>query len=234
MKEDLGTYHADTEKYAELVQRVYDDHAPMTIPPEYAGFVEGNFLQFLVRLSRYKFASKMLRASDSVLEVGSGSGLGAQFLAQFASEVVGLEVKASEVSEACSMRRRSNVSFLHCDLFEYEPSEVHDVVVALDVIEHMTSDQGDRLLEAMVSHLREDGMVIVGTPSIYSYPYQSEISKASHVKCYDQEELREKMDSFFFRTLAFSMNDEVVHTGFQKLAWYYFVLGMVPKKRSNK
>ncbi len=92
MKEDLGTYHADTEKYAELVQRVYDDHAPMTIPPEYAGFVEGNFLQFLVRLSRYKFASKMLRASDSVLEVGSGSGGHSAFFQQRGASVVAVDI----------------------------------------------------------------------------------------------------------------------------------------------
>jgi hypothetical protein len=37
------------------------------------------------------------------------------------------------------------------------------------------------------------------------------------------------MDGYFDRTLAFSMNDEIVHTGHPKLAWYYIVLGLLPR-----
>jgi hypothetical protein len=33
----------------------------------------------------------------------------------------------------------------------------------------------------------------------------------------------------FRRTLVFSMNDEMVHTGFGKLAWYYIVICLLPR-----
>jgi hypothetical protein len=39
------------------------------------------------------------------------------------------------------------------------------------------------------------------------------------------------MDQHFVRTFAFSMNDELVHTGHHKLAWYYFVIGVMPRQR---
>jgi hypothetical protein len=81
----------------------------------------------------------------------------------------------------------------------------------------------------MARQVKPAGMIVIGTPSIYSYPYQSELSKAAHVKCYDQEELLELVDAYFHRSTAFSMNDELVHTGFSKMAWYYFVLGFLPR-----
>jgi hypothetical protein len=75
---------------------------------------------------------------------------------------------------------------------------------------------------------KPDGIVIIGTPSIHSYPYQGKYSQAAHIKCYDRDELDALMDSFFGRTVPFSMNDEIVHTGHPKLAWYYFALGFAP------
>ncbi len=66
------------------------------------------------------------------------------------------------------------------------------------------------------------------TSSIHSLPYQSKYSQAAHIKCYDQHKLVALMGNYFGRTLAFSMNDELVHTGNPKLAWYYFVIGVLP------
>src|SRR5207237_10415326 len=104
----------------------------------------------------------------------------------------------------------------------------YDVAAALDGIEHMPVEDGHKLIAAMTRHLKPTGILIIGTPSLYSYPHQSPESKASHVKCYDQMELVQLIDQYCGRTLPFSMNDEMVHTGHPKMAWYYFVLGFMP------
>ena len=131
------------------------------------------------------------------------------------------------------INRRPNVDFVVGDLFELETSEKFDVVVNLDVIEHMPLEQGREFVAVMSRHMKAAGMLVIGTPSIYSYEYQSPLSKASHIKCYDQDELVSLVDEYFGRTLAFSMNDEVVHTGFSKMAWYYFVLAFLPRKSAH-
>ncbi len=228
-KVDIGQYNADPAEYRKLVEELYSKYPPITLPPEYAQFVEENLLRFMIRLARYKFVARMLKKTDRVLEVGSGSGLGAVFLGQHCAEVTGIEVKTSELEEARALNRRDNVKFVKADLFTLPDTHRYDCVLALDVIEHMPVAQGRKLVQAMARQVKDTGLVIIGTPSLHSYPYQSPLSKASHVKCYDLPELVEVIEGSFQRTLSFSMNDELVHTGHPKLAWYYFVLAFLAR-----
>lgn len=229
MSADIGRYNKDPERYKVLVEELYEKYPSITLPPEYAQLIQENLSRFLIRLARYKFVARLCRKTDHLLEVGCGSGLGTIFLGQQCARVVGLDVKGSELEEARSINRRSNVEFRNGDVFSYLPSEKFDVVASLDVIEHMSEDQGRRFVRALIPHLNLNGMVVIGTPSVYSYPYQSPLSQASHVKCYDREELVAILDDSFGRVLAFSMNDEIVHTGSPQMAWYYFIVAFNPK-----
>jgi len=227
---DPGIYNKNDAEYEhflnEMMGRFPDG---VLLSPEYADWVQNNQLRFLIRLARYKFVAKLLKPTDRVLEVGSGSGLGSIFLGQHASSVLGIDVKSSEVEDAIRLNQRDNVEFRKADLFDVEQTPSFDAVVSLDVIEHLTVEDGAQLLEAQTRLLKPGGMLIIGTPSIWSYPYQSPISQASHIQCYDLPDLVELAENYVTRTISFSMNDEVVHTGYHKKAWYYFVVGFGPK-----
>ena len=81
--------------------------------------VEGRILQALE-----------LKRSDSVLEVGTGSGWLAACLAQMAGEVLSLEISA-ELHAGASQRlaARQNVTTVCADAFDFEPEEAYDAVV---------------------------------------------------------------------------------------------------------
>ena len=223
------TNQYDPKLYDRLVQEQHERFPSITLPPEYAELFETNTLQILIKLSRYKFVAKMLRKTDDVLEVGSGTGLGAIFLSQHVKKVTGLEIKPHDYEAACAVNRRDNVEFHLQSVFDYAPARPHDALVSLDVIEHLTREDGRHLVAHMASQCAPTGVVIIGTPSIHSYPYQSAYSRAAHITCYDQSELLALMDEYFGRTLCFSMNDEVVHTGHPKMAWYYFVVAFMAR-----
>jgi 2-polyprenyl-3-methyl-5-hydroxy-6-metoxy-1,4-benzoquinol methylase len=227
---DTGKYNKDNELYAKLANEVYKQYPDgINFPPEYAQFTENNLLQFLIRLARYKFVSRMIKKTDNVLEIGSGSGLGSIFMGQYCKSVRGIEIKKTEVEEARRINKRSNVVFHERDFFKMRDKKKYDVIVAMDVIEHLAYELGEKLVEKTSHHLTHNGFLIIGTPSIYSYEYQGPLSKASHVKCYDQQELIKMIETYYKRVIAFSMNDEVVHTGHPKMAWYYLILAFYSK-----
>jgi len=225
----MDPYIKNTKKHALVWQESIEKYGPITLPAEYTHYIQDNALQLLVRLARYKFVARNLKATDRVLEIGSGTGLGAQFLAQHCAFVKGIEFKEEEIKRANSIKLRSNIEFIHGDFFDLDTKEKFDCLVNLDVIEHMPEDIGKKFIAKTAKHLSKNGMMIIGTPSIYSFPFQGPRSRAAHIKCYDQEELLKIVDRHYGRTMAFSMNDEIVHTGFSKLAWYYFIIAFYPK-----
>lgn len=223
-------YNRDTELYDRLINELYYGRYPdgVTLPPEYADFVQNNLLRLLIRLARYKFVARMLRPRDHLLEIGSGSGVGTMFLSQHCARATGIDVKLHEVEEARGISKRDNVDFEVADFFTYPAERKFDAIAALDVIEHMPIEVGAQLIAKASTHLNPGGMLIIGTPSVYVREYQSALSKASHIKMYDQDELVELVERSFHRVLPFSMNDEMMHTGMPKMSWYYFVLAVEP------
>src|ERR1700732_2706571 len=109
----------DLELYDQLVSEQHSRFPSITLPPEYAELFQINTLQVLVKLARYKFVARLLRKDDDVLEVGSGTGLGAIFLSQHVRHVTGLEIKPHDHGAACATNRRDNVVFLLQSLFDY-------------------------------------------------------------------------------------------------------------------
>jgi len=225
-KRNTETGLADFEK---SVLSAYPD---ITLPPEFTYLLRENLMMFLIKLARYKFIMRLLRKSDTVLDVGCSRGYGSLFLSQHCKRVLGIDGDAAALKDARHLGQRENLEFKQENFFSLSASLKYDAVVAVDVIEHLDEKTGAQFIGKTCKHLKKNGLCIIGTPSIYASPYESEWNRKAHIKMYDQEELSLLLGKFYGRTLAFSMNDELVHTGFPKLAWYYFAIGMYPGNAS--
>ena len=87
----------------------------------------------------------------------------------------------------------------------------------------------DRFVANMARSLQAHGVAIVGSPSLESQLYASPGSKEGHVNCKTGLDLKALMQRHFHNVFLFSMNDEVVHTGFLKMAHYLFALCCSPR-----
>lgn len=105
-----------------------------------------------------------------------------------------------------------------------------EAVYSCDVLEHIQPKDENKFLENMVGSIQKTGVCIIGTPSLESQAYASPPSKAGHVNCKTACELKGLMKKHFFNVFIFSMNDEVVHTGFYPMAHYLFGIGCGVKK----
>jgi hypothetical protein len=103
-------------------------------------------------------------------------------------------------------------------------TEEFDGVYAIDVLEHIPADRELKFVSNIAASLSRHGVALLGTPSLESQAYASSASKAGHVNCKDAAGLKALMCGCFHNVFIFSMNDEVVHTGFYPLAHYLWAL----------
>ena len=182
--------------------------------------------RLLFVLSRYKFVAKMFAGMGDVLEVGCADGFGSRIVAQ---HVRSLEV--SDFDPIFVEDATAHVSPQHpykCRQYDAlsSPPAVnrYDGVYALDVLEHIDPDQETVFLGNLASSLNPTGCLLVGIPSLNSQAYASEASRAGHVNCKSGSGLCASVERFFHRVFLFSMNDEVVHTGFHEMSNYFLAL----------
>ncbi len=184
----------------------------------------------LFTLSRYKFASKMVGANKDILELGCSEGLGSYYLSEFAHHVHGVDFDEGAITWAKENLESEKLSF-QCDDFLDKKYGDYDAVVAYDVIEHIYKENEDRFLRSLVKNLVSDGICLVGTPNVTSHQFSNPEISGAHVNLYSGERLVESLKRYFHNVFLFSVNDEMVHTGYTPMAQYLLALCCYPKQR---
>ena len=183
-------------------------------------------------LARYKFVAKMLDGRRRVAEVGCADAFGTRIVAQAVGRVTAYDFDPIFVEDA---RRRSSAAWpfdvqVH-DILKAPLPRRYDGVYCLDVIEHIARRREQTFLTNLRRSLRPAGALIVGSPSLESQRYASPPSKAGHVNCKSGAQLTELLRGHFANVFLFSMNDEVVHTGFAPMAHYLLAICTGPLAR---
>lgn len=178
--------------------------------------------------ARYKFVAKMLGGKARVLEVGCGDGFVSRVVLQDVGDLVAVDfdpVFIDDVNQRMTDKWRFEAR-VHDILAEPVAPGGFDAAFSLDVMEHILPKDEDAYLTNIAASLGEHGVFIAGMPSLESQEYASPPSKAGHVNCKTAPDLKAALERHFHNVFLFSMNDEVVHTGFHKMAHYIFAMGV--------
>ncbi|MFO0967404.1 MAG: class I SAM-dependent methyltransferase [Gemmataceae bacterium] len=177
-------------------------------------------------LSRYKFAAKMLSGKKNVLEVGCADAFGSRIVLQEVEHLTAIDFDPVFVADV--QERMDQEWFFECKVHDMLSGPVppggFDAAYSLDVIEHIEVKDEDRFVGNIAASLAPQGVAVIGSPSIHSQAYAAPQSKIGHVNCKDAAGMKKLMERFFHNVFLFSMNDEVVHTGFSPMAHYFFAL----------
>src|SRR5678815_1952913 len=182
--------------------------------------------RLLFTLSRYKFVSKMLSGRKHVLEIGCADAFGTRVVLQEVERLTATDFDQVFVDDV--LRRMDPDWKFECrqhDLLSGPFPGTFDAAYALDVIEHIPATDEHVFIGNILKSLTAEGVLILGLPSVESQAYASPPSKAGHVNCKTAKELGTLLEVFFHNVFIFSMNDEVVHTGFSPMAHYLIGLG---------
>lgn len=181
--------------------------------------------RLLFVLARYKFVSKMFSGMKRVWEVGCADAFGTRIVRQEVPQVVATDFDPVFIQRNQERAHAKwNVDFRVHDMMAEPLAEGYDGAYAVDVLEHILPVDEHRFIANIAASLNPQGVCLVGSPSLQSQAYASQPSKAGHVNCKDAPALRATMAQHFHNVFIFSMNDEVVHTGFHPLAHYLWAL----------
>lgn len=181
-------------------------------------------------LSRYKFVSKMLSGSKKVAEIGCGDAFGSRIVKQEVEELQVYDIDPVFVED---IKTRANIKWkmqpaVH-DILTGALPEKMNAIYSLDVIEHIQPAKEHLYISHIKQSLLPHGVAIIGAPTLESQAYASPQSKIGHINCKSGKDFKRFFQDHFHQVFIFSMNDEVVHTGFHPMAHYLFALCCDPK-----
>lgn len=151
--------------------------------------------------NRYRLAARAVATDSTVIDIGSGSGIGAALLATVARQVIGIELDS--ISTAFARRQfassTTNLAFARGDVQRLPiPDAVFDAATAFEVIEHVPDP--DRLLDEVQRVLRPKGMFFASTPDGRADRY---LPNPYHVSRRSEQEFRRDLEKRFTVEAAF-------------------------------
>jgi 2-polyprenyl-3-methyl-5-hydroxy-6-metoxy-1,4-benzoquinol methylase len=206
-------------------------HGPVEMGPMTSDTWRNDPRRLTFLLARYKFVSKMLAGKPSVLEVGCGDGFGMRLVLQTVGRGFGYDFDPLFIDWARTTARNEGIAadFAVGDITETPPPGRFAAAYSLDVIEHIEPAIEGRFVANIATALEPDGVCIIGTPNVTSAAYASEPSRIGHINLKSAETLAASLAAAFQHVFLFSMNDEVVHTGYAPMAHYLMALCVNPR-----
>ena len=181
--------------------------------------------RLMFSMARYKFVAKMLAGRSRVLEVGCGDAFCAPIVRQAVSHLTVSDFDPVYIEDARSRSREPwSYDAIVLDITRQAPPGRYDGIYSLDMLEHIPPSEEDGVLSRLVSALEPTGTLIIGMPSLESQAYASAPSRAGHINCKTEDQMRSLLQRYFANVFIFGMNDEVVHTGFGPMCHYRLAL----------
>ena len=145
---------------------------------------------------RYLWARSLVEGCR-VLDLGSGEGYGAALLAGSAAKVMGIDIDEASVEHSRLHYAGDNLAFEVASATDLDPfpEASFDVVVAFEVIEHLTDQE--KVLSEVARVLTPTGVLIISTPDRIAYSEETGNSNPFHERELTQEEFTDLLGRHF-------------------------------------
>jgi ubiquinone/menaquinone biosynthesis C-methylase UbiE len=159
----------------------------------------------------------------NVLDAGCGFGQYSYFIAKKFrnSNVIGVDINEERIKESEKFAREEGIENLKFDIADLENlnyEESFDLILAVDVLEHIENDV--KVLKNFYRALKKDGLLIISTPSslggsdVHSDEDASFIEE--HIRHgYSQDEIKSKLEEAGFEDITF----KYTYGKFGSLSW---------------
>lgn len=156
------------------------------------------YVEYLRHFAAYKYVEKFVE-SKSALEVGCGTGYGANYLSQFASNVLAIDISKGHASYGHVRYKKGKLTFLQASglSIPLKDSSI-DVAVSFQVIEHIEPNRVVHFLSEIKRTLKDESILVITTPNkeLRLLPFQKP-RNPEHKKEYGSKELKRILGDVF-------------------------------------
>jgi 2-polyprenyl-3-methyl-5-hydroxy-6-metoxy-1,4-benzoquinol methylase len=185
----------------------------------------------LYHLVRYKFAQRLSRPTDHVLDLGCGTGYGTRFLAGHVKSATGIDPDVSSIEIAKANYERRNLRYYPGTSFEYrvdDPRKKPTLITCFEMIEHVERREAYRILHDAIFRIgSERSVTILSTPRFLPFEERSVGRQEHHVHEFTHADFTDFMYSLFPRPLIFTQTDEIISAGNPSTCWTYIGVGVI-------
>ncbi len=167
-------------------------------------FLRSWYVRRELKQLRKLFRNKKIK----ILDAGTGYGQYTYFMAKYLTpcEIKAVDIKEDWINDCeifFKQRKVSNVSFSVNDLTKIDYSNLFDLIVCVDVMEHIQDDV--KVFQNFYNALNENGYLLINTPSVFGgsdvHDDKDESFIGEHARVgYSREELESKLHPIGFTT----------------------------------
>lgn len=144
---------------------------------------------------RYFLASKYVK-DKVVLDIACGAGYGSDLLSNLAEKVIGIDLSEESIEFAKKHYTNENIQFKQGSISNIPLTDKSvDVIVSYETIEHVDEDLQHIAMKEYGRVLKDDGILIISTPSKNAKNYNAE--NPYHLKEYYTDEFVDFLQKYF-------------------------------------
>jgi len=177
-------------------QKPFENHLPVKSREKWDRIEQ--YVEYLRHFMAYKYVTKFVE-EKSALEIGCGTGYGADYLSRFASNIVAVDVSKKCVIYCNNRYKKEKLAFLNSSGLSIPLKDGSvDVIFSFQVIEHIESKKVTDYLDEVKRVLKEGGVFIASTPNkkLRLLPFQKPWNP-EHKKEYDYKEFKKTLNDVF-------------------------------------
>lgn len=174
---NLSENEREKRDYQEIKDKGLIGERDTPLNPE---FIKSGYSKIMFH--RYEMCLPFCKEKN-VLDVGCGLGWGADIISNAAKCVYAIDYDNEAINYCKRKYPKKNLHFVNmvCDNIAYE-NKMFDIVLLMEVIEHLHLYQGTKCISQIADVLKHDGMLIGST-----YIPENENLKEKHMKSHDNE-----------------------------------------------
>lgn len=179
------------------------------------------YLEYLRHLAAYAVLAEPLVRNKRVLEIGCGSGYGADYLSKSASSIVAIDISPDGISYCQDKYGKDNLIFMPADGLKLPfKSDSFDIVLSFQVIEHVDPRNVLNYLSEIKRVLNREGVFLVSTPNsrLRLLPFQKPWNP-EHIREYKDEEFKKLLTHVFKEVKVYGLcsSDEIQAIGYGRV-----------------